>query len=149
VYRHRESTAPSLDLTTISPIGEDFGGHFSGCSCKDRIRVSIVRERDEPDGECPGPTSHPGRTIDPERRTEDVTHAGRKERPDHDQVAGRIAFSVPAILRGSFDVTLACVHQNTARAAESIELSFPASSNEARILHARLHEGRRRSLKDK
>jgi len=44
-------------------IGEDFGDHMAGGGCEHRVGVQVVGEGDEPDGECPAPTSRPRRVI--------------------------------------------------------------------------------------
>ena len=83
--------------------GEDFGDHMAGGGCEHRVGVLVVREGDEPDGECPAATSRPRRVIDLQRCAEDVPRLGGEEIPRDDQVACGIAHTQTPEVNDSTD----------------------------------------------
>lgn len=85
------ASVPSTASRGVLKISEGFIDCASRDAGEDGVGALVVRQGDQPDGQCLAATARPRRVIDWERCAEDVPGLGGEEIPRDDQVARGIA----------------------------------------------------------
>src|SRR5437879_2059625 len=82
--------------TSACVIGEHFADAIAGVVREHRVRLLVVRERDQASPQRPAATAGPCRVVDVHLGAKDVPGAGGEQVPGHHEIARRITHAEPS-----------------------------------------------------